>query len=196
MRFSVLLLVAFSTILSSCAGTGFSRLESHQLSFATDTKESIIQKMGNPDFEGSLEENGKFFETKSYIYGNPSGEAAYEDVIPQRYQSFIFFEGRLVGHEFSSSWNSDLTDFNHFNLSKIEEGVSTLRESVTLFGDPGGGYVYPLTGGKSEKASVYLYSQIKKTGFMSSSAQFKKLIITYDENEIIVDVDYSAAGTK
>lgn len=196
MKQTLVLTIAFSIIVSGCAGKEFAKLEKNRLVFGSDTKESIIQKMGRPKSEGSLSKNGKLFETTGYIYGNQWGDAAYEDVLPQRYQSFIFFENKLVGHEFSSSWATDPTDFNHFKVSKIEEGVTTIQEVFALFGKTGGEYIYPLVEEESKRAKVYLYSQIKITGFMSSSAYFKKLVIIYDDKGIVTDVDYSASGTK
>jgi len=190
------LLIGVTVLLVGCAaGTDFQRLEVNQLVYGTDTPETIKQKLGKPSREGTITKNEKQFQTMSYAYASGRGSAAYKGVTAARGQGFYFFQNKLVGHDFSSSWKVDSTDFDESKISGIKEGNTTIHEVIELLGNPDGEYIYPLATNETEKAKVYLYSQVKGSVF-NMKLYRKVLILTHDENGIVTEVEYESSGEK
>lgn len=191
----VIIAVVATAFIAGCAGTDFQKLETGQLAYGIDTPETIKQKLGKPYREGTTTINEKQYKTISYAYASTGGSAAYKGVTAARSQGFYFFQGKLVGHEFSSSWEIDSTDFDESKVSEIKEGTTTLQEVIELFGNPNGEYVYPLSKNENEMAKIYLYSQTKGSAF-SLKFYRKVLVVTHDENGIITEVSYVSSGEK
>jgi hypothetical protein len=188
--------VFIAVFLTACAaGTDFKRIEINQLTYGSDTPETIKQKLGKPYNEGTITKNEKQFKTMSYAYASGRGSAAYQGVTPGRSQGFYFFQNELVGHEFTSSWEVDSTDFDESQISEIKKGNTTIQEVIGLLGSPNGEYIFPLATNETEKAKVYLYSQVKGSAF-SMKFYRKVLIVTHDENGIITEVDYVSSGER
>jgi hypothetical protein len=188
--------VFITVFLTACAaGTDFQRLEVNQLVYGTDTPETIKQKLGKPSREGTITKNEKQFSTMSYAYASGRGSAAYKGVTAARGQGFYFFQNKLVGHDFVSSWKVDSTDFDESKIGEIKEGNTTIQEVIELLGSPDGEYIFPLATNETEKAKVYLYSQVKGSVF-SMKFYRKLLIVTHDENGIVTEVEYESSGEK
>jgi hypothetical protein len=58
-------------------------------------------------------------------------------VVATRSQGFYFFEDKLAGYEFVSTWKDDLTDFDGAKVADIKNGSSTRAEVIRLIGTPG-----------------------------------------------------------
>ena len=193
-RVSVTVFIA--VFLTACAaGTNFQKLEVNQLVYGSDTPETIKQKLGEPYSEGTITKNEKQFKTMSYAYASGRGSAAYKGVTAGRGQGFYFFQNKLVGHDFTSSWEIDSTDFDESKISEIKEGSTTIQEVIELLGSPDGEYIFPLATNETEKAKVYSYSQVKGSVF-SMKFYRKLLIVTHDENGIVTEVEYESSGEK
>jgi hypothetical protein len=187
--------VFITVFLTACAGTDFKKIEINQLAYGSDTPETIKQKLGEPYGEGIVTKNEKQFKTMSYAYASTGGSAAHKGVTAARSQGFYFFQNKLVGHEFTSSWAIDSTDFDESKVSEIKEGSTTIQEVIELSGGPSGEYVYPLAESANEKAKIYLYSQTTGSAF-SLKFYRKLLVVTHDANEIVTEVNYTSSGTK
>ena len=193
-----IVVVVFAMFMVGCAGTAgtsFQKLEINQLVYGSDTQESIKQKLGEPYKEGAVTKNDTQFKTMSYAYSSTGGDAAYKDVIAGRSQGFYFNNNKLVGHEFTSTWALDSTDFDESKIGNIKKGTTTVQQVVELLGKPGGEYVYPLVTNETEKAKVYLYQQTKGSVFNLKFYQ-EMLVVSYDENGIVTDVKYIESGNK
>jgi len=193
-----IVVIVFATIMVGCAGTAgtsFQKLENNQLVYGSDTPESIKQKLGKPYQEGAVTKNDTQFKTMSYAYSSTGGDAAYKDVIAGRSQGFYFNNNKLVGHEFTSTWAVDSTDFDESKVGEIKKGTTTIQQVIGLLGKPGGEYVYPLAKNETEKAKVYLYQQTKGSVFNLKFYQ-EMLVVSYDENGIVTDVEFIASGDK
>jgi len=188
--------VFIAAFLTACAaGTDFKRIEINQLTYGSDTPETIKQKLGKPYSEGTITKNEKQFQTMDYAYASGRGSAAYKGVTAGRGQHFYFFQNKLVGHSFSSSWKVDSTDFDESKIGQIKEGDTTIQEVIQLLGSPIGEYIFPLVKNETEKAKVYLYSQVKGSAFNMKFYR-KVLIVTHDENGIVTEVEYESSGEK
>ncbi len=189
------IVVVATVFIAGCAGTDFQKLGINKLVFGSDTPETIKQKLGKPYSEGTFIKNENQFKTMDYAYASLGGATAYKGVIAARIQKFYFFQNKLVGHEFTSSWAIDSTDFDDSKFSEIIEGTTTLQEAIELIGRPSGEYVYPLVENENEKAKVYLYNQTKRSSGRLEIHQ-KLLVVTHDENSIVTNVEYVSSGEK
>jgi hypothetical protein len=189
--------VFITVFLTACAGTDFKKVEINQLAYGSDTPETIKQKLGEPYGEGTVTKNEKQFKTMSFVYASTGGSAAYKGVTAARSQGFYFFQNKLVGHEFTSSFAIDSTDFDESKVSEIKEGSTTIQEVIELLGGPGGEWVYPLVKNANEKAKIYLYSHMTGSAFAFNLKFYRKsLVVTHDENGIVTEVTYASSGTK
>ena len=157
--------VFITVFLTACAGTDFKKIETNQLAYGSDTPETIKQKLGEPYNEGIATINEKQFKTMNYAYSSAGGAPAHKGVSASRGQGFFFFQNKLVGHNFISSWAIDSTDFDESKVSEIKEGSTTIQEVIELLGNPGGEQVYPLVKNANEKAKTYSYSHMTGSAF-------------------------------
>ena len=191
-RLAVCLAMALS--LAGCASSASSRPD-HDLMLGRTSRQEILQRLGTPYREGALTKNGKQLKTMTYAFGAMGGTPARQGVSPERGQGFYFFEDKLAGYDFQSSWKEDQTDFDATKLREIKKGVSTRADVARLIGRPGGKYAYPMIANQNEQADVYLYAETKGSPFNIKFYQ-KHLIVTYDERGVVSNVDYQERGQK
>ena len=142
-----LALVAFG----GCAGRDFTRPPADTLTLGKTTEQEIRQRFGDPYRQGTVVRNGETM--KSLRYGYASGAASLAGgVTPSRGMSFYFWNDTLVGHEFTSSFDTDTTDFDAKKVPQIRKGETSESEVTALLGSPHGAYVYPLIPGHAYSA--------------------------------------------
>ncbi len=72
-------------------------------------------------------------------YAHAAGAASLVGgVTPARGQGFYFWNAVLVGHEFTSSFDEDKTDFDASKVQQIKSGETTEAEVLALLGKPQG----------------------------------------------------------
>jgi len=187
--------VFFVLQLAGCAGTNFMRVTDEALILGKTTKEQIEARLGAPYQQGVITKNEQQMKTASYAYASSGGGAVAEGVIPARSQGFYFFNNKLVGYEFTSSWKSDSSNFNNEKIAQIRKGASTHKDVLRLLGKPGGKYIYPLIEHKDREAINYLYSQTKGGAFNLKFYK-KQLVVVFNKQGIVTDVEYTEAGEK
>jgi hypothetical protein len=190
-----LAIIALALALSGCAGSNFVRPDPTSWVLGKTTQQEISQRMGKPYRTGALEKNGKTLQSASYAYANVGGETLHSGVTAARSQGFFFLNGTLVGTEFSSSFKTDATDFDETKSSLLEKGKSTRADVIQLFGPAGGEYIAPLTADPNDRALVYVYSQTKGSAF-NLRFYMKTLVVAYNQQGMVTDVQYTAQGTK
>jgi len=190
MKFTVALA---AVVLAGCAGTEFVRVADDALILGRTTEAEIKARLGAPYREGVATMNGQQVRTASYAYAHTGAEGAADGVIAARSQGFYYFKDKLVGYEFISSWKEDSTNFDGAKVAQIRKGQSTVGEVTRLFGRPGGKYMYPVIKGEAEEALNYLYSQTTGGAFNLKFAM-KKLIVTYNRQGVVTDVEYTESG--
>jgi outer membrane protein assembly factor BamE (lipoprotein component of BamABCDE complex) len=187
--------VVVSALLAGCAGTNFVRVTDDALVLGQTTSEQVSARLGSPYREGVVTKNDQQIKTASYAYASTGGTAAAEGVTPARSQGFYFFENKLVGYEFTSSWKEDSSNFDSDKISQIKKGESTRSDVVRLLGNPGGRYIYPVIPNKDESAINYLYNQTKGSAFNLKFYQ-KVLIVTFNKQGVVTNVEYTESGQK
>jgi len=195
MRLSLAVLTTAVIALSGCAGTDFVRPAEGDLVIGKTTPAEVSAKLGSPMQTGELTKNEQQLKVMKYAYAAAGGESGYEGVTPARAQTYYFFKDVLAGHEFASSFKSDLTDFDGKKVGSIVKGKSTKQEVAALLGKPPGEAVYPLIKGRDDRAFVYVYSQFKGTVF-TPKFHSKLLLVSFNNAGIVTDVDYTVNGEQ
>lgn len=184
MRMGILIAI----LLTGCAsvGTNFVRIPDNILVLGKTTKLEIISQLGPPAAEGtSTTISGKKLEWIRYTYAYTGGVSVDEGRVPARAQHLNFFENRLVGYGYISSFKTDATNFDHSKVPEIKTGISTRNDVQRLIGLPGGKSIYPLVINPDEDAVTYSY--VEKT---ESGTRFKNLQVTFNKRGIVTDVVY------
>jgi hypothetical protein len=187
--------ISLCVLLLGCAGTRFVRVSDDILALGQTTYEEVTARLGLPYQEGVIIKNNQQIKTISYAYASTVGEGDAKGVVAARSQGFYFFDNKLVGYTFTSSWKENSTDFDSGKVSQINKGESTRNDVVLLLGNPGGKYIYPLIPVKDEEALNYLYVQTKDTGLKLKLYQ-KQLVVTFNKQGIVTNVEFTEAGQQ
>lgn len=182
--------ICLGLVLTGCAGTNFVRVGDDALILGQTTDQEILGQLGPPYRQGAINKNGRQLKTVTYSYSSAAGKPAAAGVVPARSQGFYFFNSKLVGYEFTSSWEEDSTNFNSGKISQIKRGKSTRDDVVRLLGNPGGKYIYPIVSNSDQEAVNYLYNQVTGNAF-NMKIYNKLLVVTFDKQKVVVDIDYS-----
>lgn len=191
---SVITLVCVAA-LAGCAGTNFKRPDPAALTLGQSTLAQVTQVMGTPTQTGETARNGTKFKISRYAYAEGAGTGKYPGVVPARAMSFMTHDDVLVADEFVSSFPEDATDFDDTKVTAIVKGKTTRQEVQALLGAPNGRAIHPYVKNPGEVASVYSYSQAKGNVF-NMKFYAKSLIVSYDANGVVTDVEYTSSGEK
>ena len=191
----LLLALATAVLLSACAGTDFKRPDAQALVVGKSTAADVTRVMGAPMQVGEALKNEQKIKTARYAYATTGGESLYSGVVPARAMVFSTFNDVLVGQEFVSSFKIDATEFDEAKVKNLVKGKTTRAEVEALFGKPSGEVIYPIIKKAGEKAYVYGYSQARGTAF-NMKFYAKTLVVSFDAQGVVSDVDYSSSGEK
>src|SRR5215813_1067912 len=199
-RMLLAMIVLLATSLVGCAGRDFVRPSSDSLVLGKTTYGEIIARFGSPYREGTMLKNEQTFKTITYAYASKvSGPPLVSGVTPARATAFYFSDLVLVGHEFTSSFQEDHSDFDETKVTRIKKGETTKTQVIELMGAPTGMYVYPLIQQRNDNGLVYVYSQTRviPIPFAPKILNYRKaLIVSIDGNGVVSSVDFNASGEK
>jgi hypothetical protein len=159
------------------------------------TYQDVLHQFGDPYRKGSAVKEGLPVTSIVYTYASSTAGSGFGGVTPGRTIGCHFVNDVLVGYEFMSSYQEDRTDFDETKVTQIEKGRTTRSRVEELLGRPGGMYTYPLIKTKSEQALVYSYIQTKIAPFSVKIYQ-KKLVVAFDGDGTVTDVEFSTSGEK
>src|SRR4051812_27443631 len=135
-------LVVCCAVLFGCATVGrdFVQPDASELVLGQTTKSEVIAKYGPPREDRTVsaqlkspgEKPGEvkpdapsgLYTRVRYSFVNPMGEAD-GGVSPQRAANFWFWNDKLVGYEYLSSFKADATNFREEAISRIERNKTT-----------------------------------------------------------------------
>jgi hypothetical protein len=197
MTTSLRLLVAAtaSAFLVGCAGTNFKRPDAGALEVGKSTLAQVTQVMGPPAQTGELLKNGEKLKSSRYAYAEGAGTGKYPGVVPARAMVYLTHNDLLVVEEFVSSFPNDATDFDESKVASIVKGKTTRAEVLSLLGKPNGSGVYPFIKNKGETAAIYSYAHAKGNAF-NMKFYNKSVVISFDADGIVSDVEYASNGEK
>jgi len=152
--------------------------------------------MGEPRKSGEVLKNDKNVKTATYVYASTGGEPLEEGVIPARALSYYFYNDILVGQEFLSSFKSDSSNFDESKISAISKEKTTRGEVIQLLGKPTATFVYPMIKQTSGDALGYTYNTTRGGAFSGFKFFTKSLRITFDDKDLVSEIDYASSGNK
>lgn len=192
LKLSFILILSISVLFIGCSTeSNLVRTEADSIMPGKTTYNEIIQRFGEPD-ESRIGIATITFEpvkVVAYSWGIGifdviSGDLAF------RSDGFCFFKDILIGYKFQNE-NADTMDQRISKINQIKKGETTFDEIIKIIGNPNEMYIYPLINGKDRKEIVYSYSKTKFMKFYS-----KRLSISLDQNDVVIDVVYNSMGEK
>lgn len=189
------LLFVIVILVAGCAGRQFVRPQPEALVLGRTTHVEVFRQLGEPYQRGMSLKEGQTVMSISYAYSTATGTSGFGGVEPARAMQFHFVKDVLVGYEFTSSYKEDLTDFDDSKIAQIKKGQTTRAEVEQLLGRPEGIYAYPMIKNTSERALVYLYIQTR-TALFSVKVNVKKLLVAFDRDEVVTDVEFTTSGER
>ena len=196
LRIGITILAA--VLAAGCAGRDFTRMTPESLQLGTTTYAEVVGRLGTPYREGTMLKNNEMVKHVSYAYSTAGGTALTEGVTPARSQAFYFADLVLVGHEFSSSYRDDHTDYPEGKVTEIKKGETNEAGVIEMLGRPTGLYVFPMVG-KDERGLVYVYNQtrVEPIPFAPKIKHFQKeLIVSVGPGGTVTNVHFNASGEK
>jgi hypothetical protein len=196
LRIGVVLLLA--VLVGACAGRDFTRATPDSLQLGKTTYAEIVGRFGTPYREGTTLKNNHTVKVISYAYSVSGGTPLTSGVTPARSQAFYFADLVLVGHEFSSSFKDDHSDFPEARVTEIKKGETTESAVVEMLGPPTGLWTFPLVG-KDEKGLVYSYSQtrVEPIPFAPKIKHYQKeVVVSVNGSGTVTGVQFNASGEK
>ncbi len=190
----LLAILGLLLLATGCAGRDFARPAPDSLAVGRATEADVRQRFGTPYREGTVLKNNETMRTLSYAYAT-TATSPPGGIVPARGQGFYFWRDVLVGHDFTSSFPDDKTDFDGAKASLIRKGETTEAGVEALLGKPHGIYRYPLIADKDARAAVYLYQHTKGTAF-NLKVYHQILVVQYDDAGVVKDVEYTATGER
>jgi hypothetical protein len=190
----ILAILAVLLVAVGCAGRDFKRPAMESLAVGTATEAEIRQRFGTPYREGTVLKNNETMKTLAYAYATTASSAP-GGVVPSRGQGFYFWRDVLVGHDFTSSFADDKTDFDATKAQQIRKGETTESQVVVLLGTPHGIYTYPLINNRDARAIVYLYQETKGTAF-NLKFYNQILVVQFNPTGVVTEVEFTATGQR
>ena len=105
----------------------------------------------------------------------------------------------LVGHDFTSSFQEDHSDFDETKVTRIKKGETTKAQVIELMGQPTGAYMFPLVQRQTDTGLVYVYTQtrVENIPFARKIRTYRKaLVVSVDESGVVSNVEFGASGEK
>lgn len=157
--------------------------------------------------------NGKTVESVAFAFSSVAAdeESDGNGIMPGRAMAFYIMDNVIVGYEFNSTYKHDSSNFDESKVPQIKKLTTTLNEVIGLLGKPSEYYIYPLVKNNDEKAIAYIYCGLMNPKFYLNEEKMfglniirgestydlfiKRLLITYDSNSIVIDVEYKSSLT-
>ena len=148
----------FVLALGACkTGDEFARPTSTNVTLGVTTTEDVIRQFGDPgersDGVAPKPTAEQLAAPRSPFDGVPVEGAITRFSYHQNYKGwssvtnkgafFIFWQGKLVVHEFVSDYADSSTRFDETKINQIKRGVTTKEQVIALLGEPAGRSIYP-----------------------------------------------------
>jgi hypothetical protein len=152
--------------------------------------------MGKPRKVADILKNEKPVKSITYVYASQMGEPLEKGVIPVRALVYFFHNDTLVGQDFVSSFKSDNSNFDNTKVENIKRGQTTRAEVIQMLGNPTASFIPPMVKATSDEAIGYSYTTTRKGVFGGIKNFSKNLRISFDEKDLVSDVEYTSKKTK
>jgi hypothetical protein len=194
--FGALISLSILVALAGCAGTDFVRPTQDAFKLGRTTYAEVTRQLGEPRREGTVLKNDKNLKSITYAFAATGGDPLEQGVIPARAMSYLFLDNTLVGQEFVSSFKEDHSNFDDTKVPVIVKGQTTRAEVTKLLGRASGSYLPPVVKATSGEAVGYTYFTTSGGAFSGFKFFRKALLVSFDERDVVSDVEYSTSGSK
>jgi len=166
-------------------GADFARPDPASFALGSTTEAEVRQRFGNPYGQTTSRVGDRVVTTLQYTYAEPR-----TGVIPARAMTYSFYEGRLVGFDYSSSFGADETAFDDKVVKRIKRGETTRTEVLAIAGPPTGQFIYPTPQATvpGRRAYVYGYSRSERLAPATLETANKVLTITFDDHDVVAEL--------
>ena len=166
-------------------GADFARPDPASFALGSTTEAEIRQRFGNPYGQTTSRVGDRVVTTLQYTYAEPR-----TGVIPARAMTYSFYDGRLVGFDYSSSFGADETAFDEKVVKRIKRGETTRTEVLAIAGPPTGQFIYPTPQATvlGRRAYVYGYSRSERLAPATLETANKVLTITFDDHDVVAEL--------
>jgi hypothetical protein len=189
-------LLALLLALAGCAGSDFVRPAPDAFKLGETSYSQVVGQLGQPRKSGDLLKNAKVVKSISYVYASAASEPSEDGAIPARGMTYYFYEDRLVGQEFLSSFKSDSSNFNEARVDSIKKGLTTRAEVIQTLGAPTALFIAPMVASTSGEAIGYTYVVTRGGLFSGFKVAVKSLRVSFDDGGLVSEIDYTAAGSR
>ena len=182
--------IVISLMLAGCAGREFVRPQSESLSLGKTSYEEILAKYGEPRRTGTVLRNNISVKTISYSH---AVAVPFSTKLSSRALVFSFQDGVLVGYDYASSFSEDKgeNDISEEKVKQLKKGDERSRV-ISLFGRPGGEFIFPLVEKKSTTIMKYTFLDTYRIPFAFTTRVTQKVLsIVLDSNGIVTDITSS-----
>lgn len=186
----------FLCVLGGCAGKDFVRPGEGAFKLGKTSYAQVVQQLGEPSKVGEVLRNERQVKSISYSYASTGGEPLEGGVIPARALAYFFYNDTLVGQEFISSFKSDNSNFDETKIAAVRKGQTTRAETIQLMGKPSAAYVPPMVKETAGEAIGYAYVATRGGVFSGFRIFAKVLKISFDDRDLVSDVEYASSGNK
>ena len=169
-------------------GADFARPDPASFALGSTTEAEIRQRFGNPYGQTTSRVGDQVVTTLQYTYAEPR-----TGVIPARAMTYAFYEGRLVGFDYSSSFAADETNFDEKIANRLKRGETTRAEVLAIAGPPTGQFIYPTPQAPvpGRRAYVYGYLRGDRPAPTTIETASKVLTIVFDDHDVVVEFSLS-----
>lgn len=193
-RIASLIVLLFSLV--GCAGKDFIRPSSDAFQLGQTNYSQVIQKMGEPRNVGDILKNEKSVKSITYVYASAGGKPLEEGVTPARALTYYFYKDILVGQAFLSSFKVDNSNFDDTKAESIKKGKTTRAEVIQILGEPTATLIPPMVKATSGEAIGYMYQSTRGGAFSGFKFFHKTLQISFDDKNVVSDIEYTSTGNK
>jgi len=182
--------IVISLMLAGCAGREFVRPQSESLSLGKTSYEEILAKYGEPRRTGTVLRNNISVKTISYSH---AVAVPFSTKLSSRALVFSFQDGVLVGYDYASSFSEDKgeNDISEEKVKQLKKGDERSRV-ISLFGRPGGEFIFPLVEKKGTTVMKYTFLDTYRIPFAFTTRVTQKVLsIVLDSNGIVTDITSS-----
>jgi hypothetical protein len=151
------------------------------------TPSDIESLFGKPRITAPDQRNGEKIEIFGYNHTELTAAASKRiTTAPVRQGIFTFFEGKVVGKTFFSSFAADSTGFDIAKAATVTAGMSK-QQVIDLLGPSAGEGVYPVAKVRGHRVLLYNFSWAKGRAQLSERAT-----IELNQGDQVVDVKIEA----
>jgi hypothetical protein len=175
-------------------GADFARPDPASFTLGETTEPQIRQRFGGPDDRVAVKVDGKAVTILRYRHADPQGPT-----VPVREMAFAFHLGRLVGHEYSSSFPADQTTFDEAAAKRIKRGETTRAEVLALVGKPTGEFIYPSPQATRPEHRTYIYNFFHRNRVAASKTldtTIKVLAVVFDAQDVVLQTSLTTRASS